>query len=167
MNNKYDLQFNYIYEILGIDRRSSYRQKVRDIFVAMQKDGVIVCDDDLSTISVNRLVEVGYNMPEGKFTQIDYVDIDKIIAYQGNESKYNIFNLFWAIKSHLYTPDTVWTIEYQTLKDMTEIKHNDTIRGIVAILGDLKLIIKDNVGYRLFWDGQIKNSSYTFANSGN
>jgi hypothetical protein len=116
INNRYDLQFNYIFNQLKINRTNSYRQKIKNIFIQMQYDNIIVCDNKLDSITNNDLVEVEIHPMTKSFTQIAYTDIDKILEYDGNESKYNIFNVYWSIKKHLYYQDTIWTIEYEIIK---------------------------------------------------
>lgn len=156
----YIFQLDDICNKLNISNNSRYKKIVIDLIKQFQAEGIIDYADEIKN---NILVRANINLPENNYTQIYDYELNKILNYSGKESKYNIFNVFLAIKSKMINKDYCYP-SYVDIKEYTGITNNSTISNIINILAnELKLILVANPGHRIFKNGEVKqgNNVYT------
>lgn len=156
----YIFQLDDICNKLNISNNSRYKKIIIDLIKQFQAEGIIDYADEIKN---NTLVRTNINLPENNYTQIYDYELNKILNYSGKESKYNIFNVFLAIKSKMINKDYCYP-SYADIKEYTGIGSDSTISNIINILtNDLKLILVANPGHRVFKNGEVKqgNNVYT------
>lgn len=157
----------YIFQLADICKKlnvsnsnSAYKKIITDLLKQFQAEGIIDFKDEIKN---NTLVRAYIKLPEENFTKVYDYELEKILTYSGKESKYNIFNVFLAIKSKMIDKSYCY-LSYKDIKKYTGINSDTTISNIIYILSNkLKLILVANPGHRVFKNGEVKQSNNLYA----
>jgi len=103
-------------------------------------------------------IKVNFNITFAeRFFMLANYQIDKIINYQGKESKHKLLAVFCALKCKVFD-NQANNVAFETLENITGISEASIIKYVDILQNDLELIIYDNPGDKDLSKNVIKKS---------
>ena len=159
----YVFNLNYIYDNLNIDGNNTrQKNKIKNCLVKLQKGSIITSDININNANNNQLIFVDIKIPKDNYTIVYDVELDTIINYnQGNI--YNLYNLFVFLKYRIGIKGYCYWNQ-DDIANAIGLKSRKAVSKMIDVLSDdLKLIKVDNIGVRLFNNGNIKESNNIYV----
>lgn len=156
---------DYILQNLNINNNNSYaRRKIIEILLLWQEMGIYKYNIGLNRIKNSDLIiaDQCYDSSDN-FVMIYDNELNKILKCKENVDINKLFAVFVYIKSCMDNITTICYPNFEKIKQSTLISHNKTISQYINILKNLKLIIVDNPGYKVFKNGNIRRSNNWYA----
>ncbi len=166
MRYKYSLTYCHIKEWFQYNDARSIKT-IFKILNRFKQDGVFIFDRDYDFTRINK--ELILYKPSPTFLpRLDYFslydyEVDTILKdCRANIDKYKLLSLFACLKFYYHTKAKICSPSLDTLAAKTNLSIN-TIQSYLDILVDLRLILYENPGTKLFPNGEVKecNNIYT------
>lgn len=155
---------NYLLSELGIKINNTTRiNKVRLILYSLASANIIKTDIDFMTVSNNTTIRFDYDMSVDDFTIVYDFEIDNILNFDCKVDKYSLFYLFVFIKCKINPASKVMYWSILDMANELNTKSNKTIINYIDVLKEIGLIKVDNVGMRVFTNGDVKNSNNIYT----